>query len=130
LFESLLQNFEAHLAQAQRVRSSRPPGTQQAHVAVSGFLLFQPSEAWGEEQYDIITRYLEGDLSLDALEWYEDSVQAVQMFACLALGALIGMKEAGMIDEAGFLFGNAHLGRFLSLENETIHERYSTFRAS
>jgi len=69
LFESLLQNFEAHLEQARHIRSSRPPGTAQTHIAISGFLNFSPPEAWGGEEHQFITARVAGELSLEALEW-------------------------------------------------------------
>ena len=130
LFETLLQNFETHLTQAQGIRSSRPPGNEQTHLAVSGFLLFQPPEEWGGDEYDFITARLEGELSLEAMEWYEDFAPAVQMFACLALGAMLGKWAAGSIDEVGFMLGDAHLAGFISLNTEAIHVRYAAFRAS
>jgi hypothetical protein len=130
LFESLLHSFDTYLTQAERIHSSHPPGDEQARIAVSGFLLFQPPEAWGQEEYDFITARLSGELSLESLEWYEDNVFAVQAYSCLALGAMLGKWGAGMIDEAGFTLGEAHLASFIMLNIEAIHERYSAFRTT
>src|SRR5687768_2174971 len=120
LFERLLDDFEELHRRAQRVRSSGPPGTEQTHIAAIGFLLFSPVEDWGRDQYHSITQRLEGDLSLPALDWYEEGAPAIQMFACLALGALLGKYAAGEINDIGFLLGDAHLASFLVEHNQTI----------
>lgn len=127
LFESLLQDFEMHLDRARHVRSSHPPGTQQTHVAVSGFLLFSPPEAWGREEFECITTRVQGALSLEALEWYEEAAPAIQMFDCLAMGAMLGKYAAGTLDNVGLLLGEAHLAGFLLERNVPIHERYSSW---
>lgn len=127
LFESLLNDFETHLYQAQHGRSSWPTGTEQMRIAICGFMLFCPVEAWSQEESKTIESYESGDFSLDALEWYEESAEAVQHFACLALGAMLGKRAADTLDDQGFLFGYAHLVAFLTLHNEAIFEQYSAF---
>jgi hypothetical protein len=130
LFESLLERFEELAGRARDVRSSGPPGTEQTHAAATGFLLFSPVEDWGREQHDFITRRLEGELSLPALDWYEEGAPAIQMFACLALGALLGKYAAGEIDERDFLLGDAHLASFLLEQDQAICARYDQSRRS
>jgi len=124
LFEDLLREFEPHLRKARQVRSSKPIGTEALHAAVVGFLLFRPAEDWGRDEYEFITERLDGELALDALEWYEEAAPAIQSFSCLALGALLGKYAAGEINDLGFTLGDAHLPAFIALHNEEIHTRF------
>ena len=124
LFEDLLRKFVPLLGKARQVRSSKPTGTEVVHAAVVGFLLFSPVEDWGREHYEFITERLDGELALDALDWYEESAPAVQRFSCLALGALLGKYAAGEIDDLGFTLGDAHLPAFIALHAVEIHSRF------
>lgn len=125
LYEPLLRDFEAHLRRARRIRSEGPTGSYELHVAISGFLEFCPPEKWGQTQFQFIKSRLEGDYALENLRWHEDSARAVQAFACLGMGAILGMYTAGQLDEREFTYGEMFLSQFLFDENEEIARRYA-----
>lgn len=124
LFERLLDDFDQFLKRTQQHRPADHPNTDLLHAASTGFLRFRPPIDWGPGYHEFIIRRLEGGLSLYALEWYEECAPAIQMFACLALGALLGKYAAEEIDDAGFLLGDAHLAAFLVEQSEAICTRY------
>jgi hypothetical protein len=128
LFEALLADFERLAERSRSIRSSQPPGTELHHFAMSGFLLFQPPSSWGADQYAFISRALEGDFALEELDWFEGAAPAVQAFACVAFGALLGKYSADQIDQVGFQLGCAHLSAFLFMENDAMLARYEAYR--
>lgn len=123
-FEALLQDFEALLRDA---RNLRVVGTDSFAVkmAVIGFCRFSPRSEWRLAHYEIINTRLQGELSLQELQWYEESAEAISVFACLALGALLGKFQSKEIDDSGFLLGDAHLAGFLALNNAEIYARFT-----
>ena len=125
LFQALLDDFEKLLSSARNLRTTEPEDSLAVKAAVVGFGQFSPLSEWGQQHYQIIAKRLQDELSLEELSWYEECAEAVSVFACLALGALLGKFQAGEIDDAGFMLGDAHLPAFLSLHNEAICARYS-----
>lgn len=94
-------------------------------AAVVGFGQFSELSEWRLCHLDAIESRLQGELSTEELSWYEEGADAIAVFACLALGALLGKVQSCEINEAGFLLGDLHLPAFLSLHNEAIYIRYS-----
>lgn len=125
LFEGLLSRFGEHLERARSVQALPFLDTPQTRIAFCGFSLFSLEETWGVEENTLIVERVAGELSLEELEWYEESAPAIQIFSCLVLGAMLGKFAAGTLDERGFLLGDAHLAGFLTLRNEEVYERFS-----
>jgi hypothetical protein len=68
---------------------------------------------------------LEGDYALENLQWHEHAARSVQAFACLGLGAILGMYVAEQIDDAGFTYGEMFLSQFVFDESEEIARRFA-----
>jgi hypothetical protein len=131
LFQKLLDNFKNLLTRARDLRTTNPEDTQAVKAAVIGFSLFLPITAWSYEHYLLVDNRLQGELSLEAVKGYvvlpeEDCAQAYVVFACLAIGALIGKFNAGEIDEAGAFLGEAHLVSFIAQHIKEICTQYNT----
>lgn len=120
LFESLLKNYHHYKASAQRLQSSNEEDTYEIKLGIIGFSLFQPSEKWNYEFYQLLKQRLDGELSSASLGWHGAEASTYAQFACLAIGALLGKFDAGEIDEKGFLLGDAHLPGFMMLHLKEI----------
>ena len=118
LFQSLLDEFPERLAEAALLPSDNPEDTYPIKLAIVGFSRFSPLDEWSFSQYQIIQNRLNGDLA--NMKWFEGCAEAVKMFSCLCLGAMLGKYIEGVIDDAGFLLGDAHLAGFNVLNDETI----------
>lgn len=124
LFVWLLTNFESLLGRARHLRTTNAEDALAVKAAVVGFSLFSPLPRWGRAHFEIIDSRLQGELSPHALQCYEQAAEPIAIFSCLALGSLLGKFEAGQIDEAEFLLGDAHLAGFVALHNEEICARF------
>lgn len=123
-FEALLNDFEKLLNGARNLRTAQEESLA-IKAAVIGFGQFYPLSEWRGVHFEIIQKRLQGELSTEELSWYEECAEAISVFSCLVLGALLGKLESGEIDDVGFLLGDGHLAGFLLMENEVICARYS-----
>lgn len=123
-FEALLDNFEKLLDGARNLRTSQEASLS-VMAAIIGFGQFCPIPDWSGSHFEFIQTRLRGEISIEELSWYGECAEAMSVFSCLALGALLGKRQADATDDAGFLLGDAHLPAFLSLHDEAIYERYS-----
>ena len=128
LFQMLLDDFLRLLQQAESLHSDNTEDTLAVRTAIVGFQRFRPLEEWGYEQFQIIRGRLDGDLS--SLEWFEDGAEAIRLFSCLCLGAMLGKYAHGEIDDAGFLLGDAHLAGFNVTQDEAICRQWHVFRSA
>ena len=126
LFQMLLDDFLRLLQQAERLHSGNAEDTFEVRTAIVGFQRFRPLEEWGYGQFQVIRGHLDGDLS--KLEWFEDDAEAVRLFSCLCLGAMLGKYASSEIDDAGFLLGDAHLAGFNVEHDEAICQQWQLFR--
>jgi len=122
-FEACLSRFRGALLRARQIASVSGVTVHDA-IAVDGFAGYQPANAWAEEHASFIRDRVAGELSLEALEWFEDSAEAVSIFCCFVLGALLGKAASREIDAAGFLLGDAHLSAFVLDNSERVHARF------
>lgn len=128
LFQILLHDFLRLLQQAERLHSDNIEDTFEVRAAIVGFQRSRPLDEWGFEQFQIIRRHLDGDLS--KLEWFEDGAEAVKLFSCLCLGAMLGKCAHGETDDAGLLLGDPHLAGFNVMHDEAICQRWQLFQPS
>jgi hypothetical protein len=124
LFQELLDDFENELGKAQNLRASQAQSSLAVKAAIIGFARFSCLSEWSEQHFELISNRLQGELSLEELSWYEECAEAISVFACLSLGALLGKFQNGEIDDAGFTLADAHLAAFLLQHNENICAHY------
>ena len=123
LFQSLLDNFESLLTQAVNERRAGHADPPETNLAIVGFSRSCSINGWRRDHAQLIRDRLQSDLSHESLEWYEETEPAVVLFSCLVLGTLLGLREVGQIDDAGFMLGEAHLPAFTAGQNESIHSK-------
>jgi len=128
LFQTLLDDFLRLLQQAERLHSDNIGDTLEVRAAIVGFQRFRPLEEWGHAQFQVIRGRLDGDLS--SLGWFGDDAEAIRLFSCLCLGAMLGRHAHGEIDDAGFLLGDAHLAGFNVTQDEAICRQWHVFRSA
>lgn len=121
LFQSLLDDFLPCLQEAKVLQSENLEDVYPIKLGIVGFSRHRPLEDWNYEQFQAIRSRLDGDLS--GLDWFEDGAEAIRLFSCLCLGAMLGKYAAGEIDDVGFLLGDAHLAGFNVLNDASICEQ-------
>ncbi len=126
LFESLLDEFPLCLQEAKALQSENLEDVYPIKLSIVGFSRYRPVEDWQYEQYQAIRSRLDGDLA--ELEWFEEDAEAIRLFSCLCLGAMLGKLAAGEIDDVGFMLGDAHLAGFNASEDEAICKGWRSTR--
>ena len=126
LFQTLLDGFTHHLQDAQALHSDNIEDTVEVRAAIIGFLQFRPMEEWDWQHLRFIQERLDGDLS--ELTWFEEGAEAIRLFSCLCLGAMLGKYASAQIDDAGFLLGDAHLAGFNATEDEKICAAWQSYK--
>jgi hypothetical protein len=118
-FDDCLSHFHDVLLQAgcEVAKSNAPIHTA---IAAKGFARFQSAAAWTDEHTSFIRERIEGELSPESLEWFEEDAEAISLFSCFVLGGLSGKLAKGEIDAAGFVLGDAHLSAFVLDNSEQI----------
>jgi hypothetical protein len=116
-FERLLARYDDLVSGYNSATASE---SREVAAARAGFSLFQPLSSWNEELEQIVVHKLDGELSLEALDWFEEAAPAIRIFSILAVGALLAKWAAGEIDDRGFLLGDAHLPAFTLENNQAI----------
>lgn len=111
VFERLLRDFDAARTTARRVVSVSPDGDADINMAIASFLYYCRSEEWGRSHYTFIRARCDGELSDRELEM--EGAAGFRSFACLALGALLGLYASGQIDDVTFSLGDAQLPGFM-----------------
>ena len=124
LFNRMRDGFAGFLQDAAILSSDNSEDVYPVKVAIVGFIQFSPLSEWGHDQFLVIRGRLDGDL-LD-LSWFEEDAEAIRVFSCLCLGALLGKYAASEIDDAGFMLGDAHLAGYNTLQNDAISEQWRT----
>jgi hypothetical protein len=122
LFQILLDEFPQSLQEAGALQSENLEDGYSIKLSMIGFSHYRPVEDWQYEQYQAIRSRLDGDLV--ELGWFEDGAEAIRLFSCFCLGAMLGKLAAGEIDDVGFLLGDAHLAGFNVLNDEKICEQW------
>jgi len=118
-FEQLLRGFSRHKKLAEELRSPDPEDDLFVRMAIVGFSFHRPTEEWGIDNLNFIRRYRGDEFSGAALAELGLS-NSHALFACLSLGHMLGLFQAGQIDETEFSRGEALLPGFLALNEEEI----------
>ena len=114
-FAALLQNFERHKKAIAGLESPNPEDDEYIKAAIVGFSFHQPTEAWSLKQCDFIKERRNGEYSDKQLQAYDEKARDYALFACLAHGYLLGLFQAGTLDEIQFATAEAQLPGFLEL---------------
>lgn len=91
--------------------SINPEGDADINMAIVGFSYYCRTEEWGHSHYSLIRARCDGELSDRSLEM--EGAAGFRSFACLALGALLGLYASGQIDDVTFSLGDAQLPGFM-----------------
>ena len=111
VFERMLRDFDAARTVAQGLVSPNPEDDADIKMAITGFSYYCPTEDWGRSHYSLIRARCDSELSNRALEM--EGAAGFRSFACLALGALLGLYASGQIDDVAFSLGDAQLPGFM-----------------
>lgn len=119
-YRMLLQGFPRFLVAAKGYESPNPEDDLFVKMAIAGFSLEQPTEEWGCNHFRLVRSYREGDYSDAQLVDRGEGARAYALFACLALGYVLGAYQAEAIDDAEFSRGEALLAGFLAMNEPEI----------
>ena len=112
-FARLLGVFSVARNAAQTLASPNAQDDDDVKMAIVGFSYHTPTEQWSLQHYSFIRSRCDGELSDQALQDRGDGVAVFRAFACLALGALLGLYSSGQIDDTTFALGDAQLPGFM-----------------
>lgn len=121
-FARLLNAFPIARDAARRLTMPNAEDDDDIKMAIVGFSYHQATEYWSHQHYEFIRSRCEGELSDRALHSHGDAAAIFRAFACLALGALIGMHGSQQIDDTGFELGDAQLPGFMYLHLPAIED--------
>ena len=114
-FERLLKAYPACLAAADSLVSPNQEDNRFTKMAIVGFSYHDRTENWAEGHYQLARNYLDESESL------EDPTP-IKLFSMHALGSLLGMYSAGIVDECVYNHGSAVLPGFVMLHWGTIEQ--------
>jgi hypothetical protein len=117
-FERLLSDYGQY--QQAAILTAPEQGSAFLKLAFAGFTQHEQPERWSRSHSEFIQARREGELSDESLDWYEEGAASIAAFACLAIGAMLGLLSRGEISETEFLHADALLPGFLLLHNERI----------
>jgi hypothetical protein len=106
-FKRLLAAYDACVDAAHRMVSPNAEDDVFTKMAIVGFSYHQKTEEWQREHW------VEAKEFLKAFDQPEDSATA-KGFAMLAVGALLGLRSSGRLDERGLSVGCAVLPGFIA----------------
>ena len=112
-FEQLLDAFPDMIGRARGLRSPKPSDDLFVRLGIVGFQVAAPPEAWEPRHGEVIRDLRRGAYADEELAWYEDAGMAVAAFACLFYGLMLGLDQAGRLDERDRELGQALLPGFV-----------------
>ena len=112
-FSRLLSGFSGARDAARHLSTPNPDDDGDIKMAIVGFSFHRATEAWAREHHQFIRSSCDGELSDSALNWHGEAAAIYRAFACLALGALLGLRASGQIADSGFELGEAQLPGFM-----------------
>jgi hypothetical protein len=113
VFDRLLKCFSGAREAAERLATPNSEDDFDIKMAIVGFSYHQAAKRWSRTHYEFIRARCEGELSNNALHDHGEAVVVWRAFACLALGARLGLHDSEKIDEIGFSLGDAQLPGFM-----------------
>jgi hypothetical protein len=112
-FARLLSAFPDARSAARQLTTPNREDDDDIKMAIVGFSYHRATEDWSRRHYEFIRSRCDGELSDDALQEHGEAAAIFRSFACLALGALLGLRDSSQIDETGFVLGDAQLPGFM-----------------
>ena len=119
-FAKLQRGLSQYLPMADGLESPDPEDDLFVKMAIVGYSFHQPTEEWGIDNLHFIQRHRQDEYSDAELADHGDAASSVALFACLAYGYMLGLFQAGSIDEIEFSRGEALLPGFLALHSTEL----------
>ena len=115
-FREFLEGFARYRKAALDIESPNVEDDEFIRAAIVGFSQHAPTEQWARGHHDFVSRYRDGDYSDESLSvLHGEQVYNYALLACLCLGALLGLYQAGRITEDEFKVAEAQLPGFMAL---------------
>ena len=105
-FEKLYENFDRDRQTAKKLISPNPEDSLEIRIAIVGFSHNLATEQWDRPHFEFVQKRI----SMASAAGNE------LLFFCLCLGFLLGLFEAGKIDDLEFDLADAQLAGFLLLK--------------
>ena len=83
------------------------------NFAKIGFQLYGGDSIWGAYEDLVLNARLQGDLSIEVMDWHEESSDLVSFFFATCVGASLGLYAQKQIDNVGFLKGDFAMTNFI-----------------
>jgi hypothetical protein len=119
-FQMLLKGYPRYLQGAKAYVSPNPEDDLYVKMALAGFSLTRPTVEWGINHFDFIQEHRRGDYSDQQLADRGPRASTYALFACTALGYLLGLYQGDLLDDAEFSRAEALLAGFLAMNEEEI----------
>lgn len=115
-FKSILNHYDRYASVAIKMKTPNPEDDEFIRAAIVGFSQHAPTEEWTHSHYEYILNYRQGDFSDKSFEFlYGEKALKVALFACLCLGALLGMYQIAEISEDEYKIAEGQLPGFMLL---------------
>jgi hypothetical protein len=108
-FERLLDDLPLIREVAAAIESPNPDDDFRIKLAIAGYPYHQPVETWGREAFEFVSPRRREVEDFEPL-WIE--------FVCVASGYLLGLSQAGELDDAECVLFEAQLPGFMWLHSE------------
>jgi len=120
--KQLVDTFWRDMELASGIKSPNPEDDDCIKAAIIGFSYESATEDWNIKHFDFIKSKLERNYSSDILDFYGNDGPIVAKFACLCYGYLLGMYQAGKIDDQSFGESEAQLPGLIELSLPQLKE--------
>jgi len=113
LFENLVPRFRRLRATARRLSTPNPEDDLCVRLAIVGFSQNAQTELWSYRHFQRLQIYRRRELNSRDLSGYGEEAAICEQFSCLAYGSLLGLREAGTINDTDLMHSEAVLPAFL-----------------
>jgi hypothetical protein len=117
LFATLLPRLPRLRALANHMSTPNPEDDLPTRLAIVGFSYSSPTEHWSHGHFQRLHEYRVRELSPEALSGYAAEAPICEEFSCLALGYVLGLREAGKINDTDVFHAECLLPGFLMLKS-------------
>jgi hypothetical protein len=115
-FQALFDEFPRYRQSAWALESPNEDDDQYSRAAIVGFSRHCEPGEWARGHFEFIRDYRRGDYSEESLEvLHGEHAGDYALFACLCLGAMLGLFQSGQISDEEFRIGEAQLPGFMAL---------------
>jgi len=112
-FERLWASYASYSNAAGHLSSPNAKDDDFIKMAIVGFGSHQKTEEWGAKHWELAKQYLDECAEAEGTE-------KMKKFSMLALGALLGLKSAGKLDDRLYLIGSMWLPGFVLLKGAAV----------